>query len=69
LAKEIRFGAPGTEFEELVVDLLWLETAKMHSFRHLMRTADDRRSPGLLAAHLRFSAGRALPGSARAHDT
>ena len=30
LAKEIRFGAPGTEFEELVVDLLWLETAKMH---------------------------------------
>ena len=69
LAKEIRFGAPGTEFEELVVDLLWLETAKMHSFRHLMRTAGDRRSPGLLAAHLRFSAGHALPGSARAHDT
>jgi hypothetical protein len=30
LAKETRFGAPGTEFEELVVDLLWLETAKMH---------------------------------------
>ena len=29
-AKEIRLGAPGTEFEELVVDLLWLETAKMH---------------------------------------
>jgi hypothetical protein len=30
LAKETRFGAPGTELEELVVDLLWLETAKMH---------------------------------------
>jgi hypothetical protein len=30
LAKETRFGAPGTEFEEMVVDLLWLETAKMH---------------------------------------
>ena len=29
LAKEIRFGAPGTELE-VVVALLWLETAKMH---------------------------------------
>ena len=30
LAKETRAGAPGTELEELVADLLWLETAKMH---------------------------------------
>ena len=30
LANEIRLGAPGTELEVVVADLLWRETAKMH---------------------------------------
>ncbi len=52
LAKEIRLGAPGTELEVVVADLLWRETAKMHP-SSTSCDCRDRRAPAPTPRYLR----------------